>query len=285
MKRIISLTESEFMNLTKRILESVNLNDYTDEDFIEVFIHFFRPWVKEKHGEEVSKYPLSFLIKKYLNEFAEDKGLDLSTYYYRSGPHKVSMAGRQIVEKGLHKLHSLKPEVLFTERYKKALDALIEHMNIPSYMKLNISEPTPYQVKVRLDIDFPLFLKQENRESVRGIMNDFTTYLKNFLGVEIGNSSYGQLDLDARDEPNYIGVDEWVKNVLNKELKKKIKEIPGANNVLHSIRFKVKSYYAAEIKLVYKDSSGWNSRREFKDKVRQLLTSLGYNTNILQVED
>ena len=52
------------------VLESVNLDDYDNDDFIEVFFRFFRPWVKQKHGDEISEYPMSYLFKKYIDEVA-----------------------------------------------------------------------------------------------------------------------------------------------------------------------------------------------------------------------
>lgn len=69
MKRLIKLNETELEKLIIMISENIDLSDYKDEDFLEVFINHFRPWVKLKHGDEVGEYPMSLLVTKYFDEF------------------------------------------------------------------------------------------------------------------------------------------------------------------------------------------------------------------------
>ena len=69
MKKVIKITEEELKKLIPVLLEEFNLNDYSDEDFVEVFVKYFRNWVKKKHGDEIGGYPMSLLFKKYTNEF------------------------------------------------------------------------------------------------------------------------------------------------------------------------------------------------------------------------
>jgi hypothetical protein len=104
--------------------------------------------------------------------------------------------------------------------------------------------------------------------------------IEDFLGVEIGNPTYGQLSFKMNKQ--YIGVDEWVKKTLNKEIKKKIKELPNAARILHAIRFEThsSSSMGGDLKLSYKS---WNGSNEFIKSVRSLLQDMGYNTEILQV--
>ncbi len=285
MKRIISLTESELMNVVKTILEQVNLNDYIAEDFVEVSLHYFRPWIKQTHGEEIGQYPLSFLIKKYLDEFCEDKHIDLGSTYYANNYNKLAAVGKSIVKKGLHELPSMKPKGLFTEKYKKGITALLDRLDIPDYMELKITEPEPYNVKIKTYIKFESLLKSENKlGSSSVITNKLKQYFQDYLGVIYGLASHGELNLYIDDTPVYLGQDEWVKNVFNKELKKKIKELPEAKSVLRSIKLDVSPYLYATIKLGFNGSSRWNSQREFKVKVIDLLKEMGYNTSILKVE-
>ena len=285
MKRIISLTESELMNVVKTILEQVNLNDYIAEDFVEVFLHYFRPWIKQTHGEEIGQYPLSFLIKKYLDEFCDDKDIDLGSTYYAINYNKLAAVGKSIVKKGLHELPSMKPKGLFTEKYKKGITALLDRLDIPDYMELKITEPEPYNVKIKTYIKFESLLKSENKlGSSSVITNKLKQYFQDYLGVIYGLASHGELNLYIDDTPVYLGQDEWVKNVFNKELKKKIKELPEAKSVLRSIKLDVSPYLYATIKLGFNGSSRWNSQREFKVKVIDLLKEMGYNTSILKVE-
>lgn len=79
----------------------------------------------------------------------------------------------------------------------------------------------------------------------------------------------------------YVGVDEWVKKTLNKEIKKKIKELPNAR-ILHAIRFEARSSgsMGGDLKLSFK---GWNGKSDFVKSVKALLQSMGYNTEILNV--
>jgi hypothetical protein len=42
------------------------------DGFIEVFVKYFRPWIKKFHGDEVGEYPMSHLVAKYLNDFKRD---------------------------------------------------------------------------------------------------------------------------------------------------------------------------------------------------------------------
>jgi hypothetical protein len=100
------------------------------------------------------------------------------------------------------------------------------------------------------------------------------------LGVEFGNPVHGQLKLEF-GRPDFIGVDEWVKQSLNKKIKKEIKTLPNSR-VLHAIRFETlgSSTIGGELKLSFKS---WSGRNDFIKNVKELLQSMGYNTNILKV--
>ena len=81
MKYII--TESHFKHYVSVITEQEDddeddeLELYTSEDFIEVFFNYFRPWIKSNHGDEVGQYPLSYLLKKYYQDFCKYSGVDI----------------------------------------------------------------------------------------------------------------------------------------------------------------------------------------------------------------
>ena len=120
MKKTIRLTESELKNLIPILLERFNINDYSDEDFVEVFVKYFRNWVKKKHGDEIGGYPMSYLFKKYDKEFFTDIGFDESRHYYGSGAAKFVKIGRDIILKQLETLPSLEPNKKFTENTKNS---------------------------------------------------------------------------------------------------------------------------------------------------------------------
>jgi hypothetical protein len=70
---------------------------------------------------------------------------------------------------------------------------------------------------------------------------------------------------------------------LNKKIKKEIKTlIPYAKNI-HSIRFDV-DRGKADMKIIFKDDFRWNLRKEVVSGIREYLTNLGYNTDVLRVD-
>lgn len=284
MKKTLTYTESELVKVINRIVESYNDDTYDDEDYLEVFFNYFRPWVKKTHGDEVGEYPFSYLIKKYMMEFVKDYGMNpeyLGTYGYRGTISNATRIGKEIVKQGKHKLPSLRASDKFTEKYKKPLEFFIESMNLPDFMKLTFTEKTPYKVEAGLDIDWERFIKYQGDKTFRydSIKREIEQRIQDFLGVEIGNPTHGQLSFNFYK--NYIGVDEWVKNTLNKEVKKKIRELPNAKRMLHSIKFETTGHnLGGELKFSMKS---WNGRNDFLKEVRQLLQSMGYNTEILKV--
>jgi hypothetical protein len=283
MKKNISLTESELINVINRIVESYDDDKYDEEDYVEVFLNYFRPWVKKKHGDEVGEYPLSFLVKKYLSEFVLDNGMrpDDVIYSYRNNLTNAINIGRRIVKQGKHKLPSLRSQEKFIERFKKPFEFFISELNLPDFIKLNISEDNPYNVKIRFNVDWEGLIKYQGdivsfkSDTVR---KQLQTRIGDFLGVELGNPIHGQLKFELKQE--YVGVDEWVKKTLNKEIKKKIRELPDAR-ILHAVKFETyNTNLGGEIKLSFKS---WNGRSNFTKSVKELLTNMGYNTDILRV--
>lgn len=268
------------------VLESVNLDEYTADDFIEVFFKFFRPWIKQKHGDEISEYPMSYLFKKYIDEFTKDLGIE-GYRYWGLGATRMSNLGREIVVKGLHKLPNLARQESFLGRFRKPVEFIIEGLNLPSCMKLVLDEPTPYTVKGKFVVDFPILIKSEARPlRTNEYEKQFKKMIQDYMGVEIGPAAHGNLNLYFNSSSDFQGDEEWVKNVLNKELKKGIRELPGVKNNLHSIKFQSEpSGNYAEIKLSYKSYVSWNSRSEIKRKIKEYLTGKGYNLDILRVED
>ena len=282
MKKVLSLTESELIKVINRIVESYSDDVYNDEDYVEVFLKYFRPWVKKNHGDEVGEYPLSYLVKKYIGEFALDNGInpDNNIFSYKNNLANAANVGKNLVKQGKHKLPSLRSQEKFTEKYKKPLEFFISELNLPDYIKFDLIEENPYNILVVFDVNWEGLIKYQGTEKIKpdAVVKELTQRIKDFLGIEIGNPTYGQLSLKLKKD--YVGIDEWIKKTLNKEIKKKFRELPNSR-ILHAIKFETKSYeLGGELKLSFKS---WSGRNDFIKNARELLQSMGYNTNILNV--
>ena len=266
------------------IVEQVNLEGYTDEDFVEVFVNLFRPWVKSKHGDEVGKYPMSYLIKKHLEEFASDNKIELQRFY-GGDLKKIIEIGRQIVRNGAYQLPSLNTNKKFTERFKKPLLFLVDNLNLPDFINLQFDEETPNRVRGEVVVNFPKLIKSSNSsKSAYRISQKLQKSFEDYLGVEFGSPVHGKLDFYLNTTPIYVGLDEWIKKELNKNIKKQIKELPLAERNISSLKFILNTnHIKGEIKIGWKRDARWTEHNKVKDEVRNILKSMGYNTDILEV--
>lgn len=281
MKKTLTLTESELVKVVNRIVEAYSDDTYDDEDYVEVFLHYFRPWIRANHGDEIGEYPLSYLSKKYMAEFAKDNGMapENVIYSYKGNLGNASNIGKNLVKQGKHKMPSLRSQEKFTEKFKKPLEFFVNELNLPEFMELSFTENTPYKVYVTLKVDWERLIKYQGTETFKPdkIKKELEQRIKDFLGVELGNPTHGQLNFNF--EKMYIDVDDWVKKSLNKEIKKKIRELPSAR-VLHAIKFETLSNsLGGELKFSFKN---WNGKNNFMKEVKELLQSMGYNTDILK---
>lgn len=277
-------TKYDLFNIVRLVKESNNINDYDESDFVEVFIRLFRPWVKKNHGDEVGEYPMSFLVKKYYEEFAKDFDIDTNRYW-GTGTSKLQKIGREIVLKGLYQLPSLEKKDMFTKKYKKGIELLIKNLQLPDFVTVKFEEERPYFVRGYINFDFERLLKSnlDSTESrnLRNIQSEIRKSFENFLGVNYGNPSHGELSLQFGSD-NMVGEDEWLKKELNKKIKAEIKQLPGGSSI-HRIKYE-RNGLNSSIKLIFKSDSRWNTQREIKDNVKALLRNMGYNTNMLEVD-
>lgn len=273
------------INFVSMLIEQVNLEGYTDEDFIEVFVNLFRPWVKSKHGDEVGKYPMSYLFKKYTDDFIKDIKVDVDIRYL-SGLNKIVKIGREIVRGGIYQLPSLNSDKKFTEQYKKHLEFIINYLNLPEYITLKFNEDTPNKVYGEVIVDFQKLIKsQDNSPTIRQISDNLSKYFDNYLGIEFGSPVHGKLDFYLNSTPTYVGLNEWTKNEFNKNIKKEIKNLPSAERNISSLKLILDNHsrLKAEIKIGWKRDSRWNAQDKIREEVRNILKSMGYNPEILEV--
>jgi hypothetical protein len=279
----ITLNKSEMIKFVSMIVEQVNLSGYDEEDFVEVFVNLFRPWIKSKHGNEVSKYPMSYLAKKYFEEFTTDYNIESDRY--GTTMKKIISAGREIVRKGVYQLPSLNTNTKFTERFKKPLLFLVDNLKLPDFINLEFDEETPNIVRGEVIVDFPKLIKSSNSPtSAYHISKKLQKQFEDYLGVEFGSPVHGKLDFYLNPTPSYIGLDEWIKKEFNKNIKKQIKELPLAERNISSLKFILNTnHFKGEIKIGWKRDARYGDHHKIKDEVRNILKSMGYNTDILEV--
>jgi hypothetical protein len=279
----ITLNKLEMIKFVSMIVEQVNLSGYDEEDFVEVFVNLFRPWIKSKHGDEVSKYPMSYLAKKYFEEFTTDYNIESDRY--GSTMKKIISAGREIVRNGAYQLPSLNSNKKFTERFKKPLLFLVDNLKLPDFINLKFDEEIPNKVRGEVIVDFPKMIKSsDGPKSPYTISKKLLKSFEDYLGVEFGSPVHGKLDFYLNTTPTYVGLDEWIKKEFNKNIKKQIKELPLAERNISSLKFILSTnHLKAEIKIGWKRDSRWNDQRIVKDSVKEILSNMGYNTEILEV--
>jgi hypothetical protein len=280
----ITLNKSEMIKFVSMIVEQVNLEGYNDEDFVEVFVNLFRPWVKSKHGDEVGKYPMSYLIKKYIEQFALDNKIELNSYY--GDLKKIVHIGRDIVRNGAYQLPSLNTNKKFTEKFKNPLLFFVDNLNLPDFINVEFDEESPNKVRGKVIVDFPKMIRSNVKSTgIYNMSNKLQKSFEDYLGVEFGSPVHGKIDFYLNTTPIYVGVDEWVKKEFNKNIKKQIKELPLAERNVSSLKFilNTNNHLKAEIKIGWKRDSRWNDQRSIKDSVKEILSNMGYNTEVLEV--
>jgi hypothetical protein len=279
----ITLNKSEMIKFVSMIVEQVNLSGYDEEDFVEVFVNLFRPWIKSKHGDEVSKYPMSYLAKKYFEEFTTDYNIESDRY--GTTMKKIISVGREIVRNGAYQLPSLNSNKKFTERFKKPLLFLVDNLKLPDFINLKFDEEMPNKVRGEVIVDFPKMIKSsDGPKSPYTISKKLLKSFEDYLGVEFGSPVHGKLDFYLNTTPTYVGIDEWIKKEFNKNIKKQIKELPLAERNISSLKFILSTnHLKGEIKIGWKRDSRYGEHHKIKEEVKNILKSMGYNTEILEV--
>jgi hypothetical protein len=281
MKKVIVISEEKLERIISLVMEG--LEDYSDEDFYEVFIVTFRQWINEKLGDEAKKFPFSYLLNKYGGEFEQSMGVGQSSTNYdgKYNAYRLKRVARELVGKGIYTLPDMNTEVKFTEKYQKAISRFLEQLEIPDYVSIQFKEDEPNKIQVWYDADFVKMISNPEYQPFNGdrVTHQLKKYLSDFAGVDFGNPVYGSVRM-TYGGTEYRGVDEWVKNELNKKIKKGIREM--VPNMIHSMKFEINGGKAV-LKIVFKGSR-YGGRMAIVNQIRDYLQSLGYNTNTLTVE-
>lgn len=297
MKRKIFLTESELVKLALTIAEQTNLDAYDDEDFLDAFFQFFRTYIKRYKGAKSLDYPMSYLLKRYSVDFVKDtlgedflksltgweEGEDLNELLqdWVISQYDAKRIVTRAIEQQRYNLPKLIQQEKFTEKYKKIIENYIsEELGLPDYVTVVLDEPNPHSFFVKTTVDFQKWIKDPNqvRISSSGIEGKLKRFLQDYLGLDFGYIKYGQSEIGSQ-KIDFVGVDTWVKNELNKKIKKELKSLPDSRYV-RAIRFKEPNYGGAELELVFHSDTRWNSRNDIVAEYKKKLLELGYGPNL-----
>ena len=278
MKYII--TESHFKHYVSVITEQEDddddydeLESYTDEDFIEVFFNYFRPWIKSNHGDEVGQYPLSLLLKKYYQEFCKYSGVDIDDdddEYYNS--NDLVKIGKALIKKEQHKLPTLRPVSKFTEKYSRQIQSLLKFLNMPKWLTVSFEEYSPFKVTMTFNIDFPSMMKIGGGEdNISTYFYEFTEQLENYMGIKLGSPSHGDLDIENTMSLN--GVDEFSNPKFQKELKSQIKSLRMGHRDIRSIKITF-SDKGMKVEINFGRSVGYYEKRDYMASIKDFLSTM-----------
>ena len=285
MKYII--TESHFKHYVSVITEQEDdddddeLESYTDEDFIEVFFNYFRPWIKSNHGDEVGQYPLSLLLKKYYQEFCKYSGVDIDDddEYYNS--NDLDKIGKALIKKEQHKLPTLRPVSKFTEKNSRQIQPLLKFLNMPEWLTVSFEEYSPFKVMMTFNIDFPSMMKIGGVENISTYFDEFTEQLKNYMGIKVGSPSHGDLDIENTMSLN--GINEFSNPKFQKELKSQIKSLRMGHRDIHSIKISL-SDKGMTVQINFGRRVGWSERRQSVVAIKDFLSTM-YSEDKINVID
>ena len=266
------------------ITEEIDVSDYSDEDFLEIFVTEFRPWIKKNHGDEIGEYPMSLLVKKYIKDFANENGVDEKVFRYANTMTIMGRIGRELAEKEVRRLPSLSRGYMFTEKFKKILDHFISNYTFPDFVKFHIEEPSPFRVRAWISVEFEPAMKYDgDMNKIHRFKEEFTKFITEYLGFEIGSPIHGHLNFSFNSDYKINGIDEWITNVFNKKIKKDAKSLPD-KSAAHSMKFTMNHYHLrGTIEIIYGRHAYRNERESFESEFKEYLLKSGYNPDRLQV--
>lgn len=165
----------------------------------------------------------------------------------------------------------------FTEKYKKYIPFFIDKLNLPEWITVELVEETPYRVIVVFHVDYVRRIRDANLFHAEQTVRALREYFKNYLGVNLKKSiTLGGLDLDW--EIKNEGVEEWVKNVLDKKIKKDIKKMPFGK-FIHSFRFVPYDSATSDLTVVFNQTHRYDReypKHKIIAEIHEYLKGLGY---------
>lgn len=286
-------------NIAKLIIESTNISDYQNEDFIEVGIIFFRDWVKKEYGEKISKYPISYLNKKYGEKFIDYCKSELNfaereVEHWSHGHVNFNKLGVALVRNSLYSFVDVTENKSWFDSPTnvKIWDKMIKSLDLPPYITFNVVESRPRVIEIDGYIDFEDYAKSKipmKYPTLISYISEMRKFLTKYAGQKFGNPAHGELKIDTprHSEFNFVGFDEWVNNVFNKKIKPEIKKTPIGSYIRTMVcKLENRSYYYKPTITIWVNrmSNRYEKKREVEKQVNQYLINNGFNTNNISVD-
>jgi len=260
-----------------------DLSLLTTEDYQDYWNQFLRFYAKKTGKNISSKVPISYLDKLLRDEIIEKYGLEFGRYT-ASSPSSIV---KQLIQKGAIEFETFRPEEKFTEKYANPLSKIISRIKINPKYKITIGEEKPNEVYVRVNIDTEDWLKLSNEEKKQA--NEFQANLRiniqKFLGVEFGSPAHGKLNMNGYGT-NVMNGDEWITNVMNKKIKKEIKE-SIFNEYIQRMSIKINGD-KLKISIISprhrRMNRYWDIRTQFEKFMKDLFEKYGYNKDSFELD-
>lgn len=287
MSETIKLSTTDMEKIVRKLVYEQRLYDYTKLDYVDIAIDTFKTWLKETKDLK-GKFPMSYLINKYFDEFTDfifaNRPVEDKERFIRRNNQSTTLEnwGQEIVIGNVvSDLPTLGSEEFFTKKFERFLPRVWQMMEIPEWLKIDLIEPNPSQIRMNLVVDYPKMMKSNDTKYTKGydVLDKFKKILTKYFGITFGRVIEGNVLLQLNNV-NFIGLEEWVKKDFNKELKKDIKSLPGSED-LHSIKFEPPNSYEFKsgMKLVMRK---YKYGREIRNGVERLLRDKGYNQEFLK---
>ena len=261
--------------------DEVELSYLKNNDLIDYWNQFLRFYANETGKNISSKIPISYLEKMLKDEIIKKYELENSTYSLN-----IPSLVRQLIKKGAIEFETFRPDEKFTEKYEKAISRILDKLKSdlnPSY-KVDLIENNPYEVRLFLFIDIEDWLKlsEDERQFAYKVGSMFGNSLKKLLGVEFGSTIHGKLNYYS-NQPAIQNFDTWMKNVMNKKIKKEIKESEFGRYIQ---RMKV-GFSSDKLRIDIVHSRAYRYSAVSNSNIRSLITELfekmGYSPDVVEV--
>jgi len=272
--------KQNYNKFASMIMEEVSIRDYTQEDFVDVYITVFKNWIKENYGESELKYPFSYLKNKYEDKFYKTYNLEKERW---AGEYSaMSKAGKKFVEMSLHAYEDVPAtdSSWFDKPLNQKLWKSVENQfKFPSYMKVDVVETRPRNLELRVNVDFVDFIKSPEKNPYPTswrLQNEIQKFMQKYGGVKFGNPLHGDLNL-SEGYYNFEGHEDWLNKTLKKEIKPKLKkEVDDPS--FRGLKYEMKSGEPT-LKILY-SSRNWSARDEIQRKVEKFFRDMGYSNNL-----